>query len=235
MIIILMNVKLSPHFEVMGANGAYFGLLENFEGLYREFGANLTMPKSKSNITNDEDFIKFYNKKFGKMPQMFNEYGENKNTVIIKSSPTSNGLKVRVTSDIASIACKRLEKSNHSDGMSRKYRELSLAKVGESEILREFFTLTREPLREQTQQLFTPTGEVNLNILRYSDISSEDGIRISYRGVFQAEKVELWAKTLNSILGKLQNELMKPISETFRGTLEIKNVSSIQFVEEQKK
>ena len=193
------------------------------------------MPKQKSEITNDEDFVKFYNKKFGQMPQMFNDYGENKNTVKIKTSPNSNGLKVFVTSDIASIACQRLEKSNHTDGMSRNYRELSLAKVGESEILREFFTLTREPLREQTQTLFTPSGEVNLNILRYSNIGTEDGIRMSYRGVFQAEKVELWAKTLNSILGKLQNELMKPISETFRGTLEIKNISTIQFVEENKK
>lgn len=186
------------------------------------------MPKVKSDIMQDENFAKFYKAKFNE--ELFNEYGENLNTLTFKAD--TKNLKISIRSDIAKIICNRLKVQSMQDGNHRKSAKLSLSKCGDDETLREFFNLTRLELNETTQVLFWDNGQVNFNLLRYDNIhsdNSKDRITVTYKGVYLQADIERWANALNALLSKCQKLCLKPVEEIFNGRIEIKNISTIQY------
>ena len=65
------------------------------------------MPKVKSEIMNDENFVKMFVNKYGQEPKnLFNDFGENFNSLEFY---LENGqLKLFVRSDIARAVCRKL-------------------------------------------------------------------------------------------------------------------------------
>ena len=105
------------------------------------------MPKVKSELMDNEDFVRMYTKKYGTSPkELFNEYGENFNTLEFY---LENGqLKLFVRSDIARAMSKQLE-SNTRESNSRTYSELDRRKISIPKPYKIFITKPNTPLLVQ--------------------------------------------------------------------------------------
>ena len=187
------------------------------------------MPKVKSELMDNEDFVRMYTKKYGTSPkELFNEYGENFNTLEFY---LENGqLKLFVRSDIARAMSKQLE-SNTRESNSRTYRELDRRKISNSETLQNFYYKTQYAITGAKYQLMVD-NQPNLSVLRFEKVGKEDGIRVTIAGVYLLDDVKTWGDECKKLIAECQKELMSKFVNDFRGYYKVKVTAKVEYVDE---
>ena len=186
------------------------------------------MPKVKSEIMNDENFVKMFVNKYGQEPKnLFNDFGENFNSLEFY---LENGqLKLFVRSDIARAVCRKLF-SYADNSNSRKFSMLDRSKA-DTESLLEFFNQTNYSINGAKYPLMV-NGRPNLSVLKFDKVGTEDGQRVTVGGIYLLSDIETWSNAVKQLIAKMQKELLAEFARDFAGVFKVRVIAKVEFVDE---
>ena len=186
------------------------------------------MPKVKSEIMNDENFVKMFVNKYGQEPKnLFNDFGENFNSLEFY---LENGqLKLFVRSDIARAVCRKLL-SYTDNSNSRKFSVLDRSKA-DTESLLEFFNQTNYSINGAKYPLMV-NGSPNLSVLKFDKVGNEDGQRVTIGGIYLISDIETWSNAVKQLIAKMQKELLAEFTRDFAGVFKVRVIAKVEFVDE---